>query len=72
MRSRVTKKGQVTVPSRLRNRLYIEAGKPVESDGGIVMRPVHDLIDSAGALSKYASAKEMIRDLLESRKKAFR
>ncbi len=74
MRSRITKKGQVTVPSRLRKRFHIEAGKLEfeESEGAILLRPVHDIVDSAGALSKYGTAEETIRDLLESRKKAFR
>lgn len=36
------------------------------------MKPVHDIIDSAGELSKLADSDEMIRELLESRKKAFR
>ena len=75
MRSRITKKGQVTVPSRLRKRFHIEAGKAIEfeeSDRGILIKPVHDIVDSAGALSKYASAEEMIHEILKSRKKAFR
>lgn len=75
MRSRVTKKGQVTVPSQLRKQFHIEAGKSIEfedSDRGILMKPVHDIIDSAGELSKLADSDEMIRELLESRKKAFR
>ena len=75
MRPRISKKRQVTVPSRLRKRFHIEAGKSIESeesDGGILIRPVCDIVDSAGALSKYGTAEETIRDLLESRKKAFR
>lgn len=36
------------------------------------MRPVPDIIDSAGALSKSATAAEMIHELLESRGKSFR
>lgn len=75
MRSRITKKGQVTVPASLRKRYRIEAGKSIEfekSDQGILMRPVHDIVDSAGALSKFATADEMLKELLESRKKAFR
>ena len=74
MRSRMTKKGQITVPSKLRKRFQIEAGKSVEFEEtgrGILLRPVHDLIDSAGSLSKYATAEEVLRDLLESRKKPF-
>lgn len=75
LRSRVTKNGQVTVPSILRKQFHIEAGNSVEfesSDGGIIMKPMHDIVDSAGRFSKCASSKEMIKELLESRKKPFR
>ena len=75
MRSRMTKKGQVTVPSKLRKRFHIESGKSVEfeeTNRGILLKPVPDLADSAGALSRYGTADEMIRVLLESRKKPFR
>ncbi len=75
MRSRVTKKGQVTLPSKMRKSFHIETGKSVqfeESDRGILVKPVRDIVDSAGALSKFATAEEMIKELLESRKKSFR
>ena len=75
LRSRITKKGQVTVPLELRKRFHIEAGRSIEfesSERGILMRPVRDIVDSAGDLSKFAKSDEMIRDLIESRKKAFR
>ena len=75
MRSRVTKKGQVTLPSKMRKSFRIETGKSVqyeESDYGILVKPVRDMVDSAGALSKFATAEEMIQELLEARKKSFR
>ncbi|MDG6997253.1 MAG: AbrB/MazE/SpoVT family DNA-binding domain-containing protein [Nitrososphaerota archaeon] len=75
MRSRVTKKGQVTVPSRLRKQFHIEAGKSLEfeaSGQSILIRPVRDIVDSGGALAKFADSDEMIREVLESRKKSFR
>ena len=75
MRSRVTKKGQVTVPAQLRKQFHIEAGKSVKfekSAAGIVMKPEPDIVDSAGELSKFASSSDMIRDLIQSRKKPFR
>jgi AbrB family looped-hinge helix DNA binding protein len=75
MRSRVTKKGQVTVPAQLRKQFHIEAGKSVkfeESAAGIVMKPEPDIVDSAGELSRFASSSDMIRDLIQSRKKPFR
>ena len=75
LRSRVTKKGQITIPARLRRQFHIEAGKSVKfekSADGIVMKPVPDIVDSAGELSKFASSTDMIRDLIQSRKKPFR
>jgi AbrB family looped-hinge helix DNA binding protein len=75
MRSRITKKGQVTLPSPLRKKYHIEAGKSIEfkeSDRGILLKPVQDIVDSAGTLSKFASSNDMIEELLESRKKPFR
>ena len=51
MCSRVTKKGQVTVPVQLRRQFHIEAGKTVKfesSASGIVMEPIRDIVDSAG------------------------
>lgn len=75
MRSRMTKKGQITVPSELRKRFRMESGKSVEfeeTSRGILVEPVDDLSDSAGALSKYATVELVMSDLLQSRKKAFR
>lgn len=75
MRSRVTKKGQVTVPSELRRKFHIEAGKTIEfesSQYGILLKPVHDIVDSAGALAKFANMETVEKDLLDSRKKPFR
>ncbi|MDA4131155.1 MAG: hypothetical protein OK457_10330 [Thaumarchaeota archaeon] len=51
------------------------AGKSVKLEGstdGIVLKPVSDIIDSAGALSKFASSTDLIGDLIQSRKKPFR
>ncbi len=53
----------------------MEVGKSVEFEEtgrGILLKPVADLADSAGALSKYATAEVVMSDLLESRRKAFR
>ena len=75
MRSRVTRKGQVTIPSRLRKRFNIDTGKTIEfedSADGILMKPVHDIVDSAGELARFANSRDMIKELLESRKKDFR
>jgi hypothetical protein len=51
------------------------AGKTVSFESsrrGILIKPVHDIIDSAGVLAKFASRESVERDLLESRKKPFR
>ncbi len=51
------------------------AGKSVKLEGstdGIVLKPVPDINDSAGELSKFASSTEMMSDLIQSRKKPFR
>ena len=75
MRSRVTKKGQVTVLSLLRKQFHIETERSMEfevSDRGIVTRQVRDIVDSAGELSEFADSSEMVGELIESRKKSFR
>jgi AbrB family looped-hinge helix DNA binding protein len=74
MRSRVTKKGQVTVPSELRRKFHIEPGKSIEFKGladqeGIMIKPIRDIMDSAGELSKFGSSRKMIKELTDSRRK---
>ena len=68
MRSRIRKKEKTIVPSRSGKRFH----KNGKSDRGVLVRPVYDIIDSAGSLSRFATADEMIRELLESRNKPFR
>ena len=71
MRSRVTRKGQITIPANLRKQFHIEFGCSVEFEktkNGIMVKPIKDLIDSDGELSEFASSDEMIKDLLRSRK----
>jgi AbrB family looped-hinge helix DNA binding protein len=75
LRSRVTKKGQITVPVKLRREFQLAAGKNVSFESsrqGIIIKPVHDIIDSAGALAKFAGRDAVEKDLIESRKKPFR
>jgi AbrB family looped-hinge helix DNA binding protein len=70
--SRVTKKGQVTIPSGLRKKYHIEKGRSVRFEPipeGIVIKPVRDIWDSAGELSKYAEPEDVLKDILESRRK---
>jgi len=57
----VTRRGQTTIPLQIRERHRIREGTRllVEDRGEeIVMRPVPDLIDLAGSLSKFATLKQ--------------
>lgn len=73
--SRVTKKGQVTIPSHFRQQEGFAEGVVVafkKTKDGLVIEPVHDMTDSAGKLSKFGTADEVIRDLIRSRERDFR
>ena len=73
--SKVTKKGQVTIPSTLRKRYRMEGGVTVrfeETGEGLVIKPLPDIVDSAGKLSTYAHVEEVLKDCLKERKEAFR
>lgn len=73
--SRVTKKGQTTIPSVFRKKLGIDGGDRVvfeETEAGLVLKPVADIEDSAGALSHFADAGEVLEELLRDRGKSFR
>lgn len=73
--SKLTKKGQVTIPSHLRKRYGMQEGSTIafeESNEGIVLRPVPDITNSAGKLSRYAKVEDVLEDLIRTRKKEFR
>jgi AbrB family looped-hinge helix DNA binding protein len=73
--SKVTKKGQITIPSFLRRNLGFREGVVVvfkEAQKGLMIEPIPDITDSAGKLSKFGKADEVIRDLLRSREREFR
>lgn len=73
--SRVTRKGQATIPSELRRKFGIEEGDRVvfeETEKGLVLKPAVDIEDSAGALSKFGDAEEVLDELFRERKKSFR
>ena len=66
---------QITIPSQLRHQLGFGEGVTVafkESKEGVVIEAVRDITESAGKLSKFGAAGEVIRDLLRSRKGEFR
>ncbi len=73
--SKVTKKGQITIPSLLRENHGFREGVIVafkETQKGLMIEPVPDITNSAGRLSKFGKADEVIRDLLRSREREFR
>jgi AbrB family looped-hinge helix DNA binding protein len=73
--SKVTKKGQVTIPSHFRKEHGFGEGVVVafkKTKGGLMIEPVRDMTESAGKLSKFGAADEVIRDLIRSRERDFR
>jgi AbrB family looped-hinge helix DNA binding protein len=73
--SKVTKKGQVTIPSHFRQRDGFAEGVVVafkKTKDGLVIEPVHDIADSAGKLSRFGTVDEVVRDLIRSRERDFR
>jgi AbrB family looped-hinge helix DNA binding protein len=58
----VTRKGQTTIPARLRRKFKIEAGTRLEvfeTEEGILFKPKVSTWDLAGSGSKFASPEEM-------------
>lgn len=73
--SRVTRKGQATIPSVFRKKLGIEEGDKVvfeETEEGLILKPAADIEDSAGALSRFADAEQVLEGLIRDRRKSFR
>jgi len=73
--SKITKKGQTTIPAHYRRRYRLREGSTVvfkETEAGLVIEPVPDISDSAGSLAKFGNACEIIADLMKSRKESFR
>jgi len=65
---KVTRRGQTTIPLEIRRRHRIREGTRLvvsDREDEIVMRPVPDLEDLAGSLSKFASVKEIYEILDE-------
>jgi AbrB family looped-hinge helix DNA binding protein len=58
----VTRKGQTTIPARLRKKFKIEEGTRLEvceTEEGILFKPKVSTWDLAGSGSKFASTEEM-------------
>jgi AbrB family looped-hinge helix DNA binding protein len=58
----VTKKGQTTIPVRLRKKFKIEEGtrlEVVETEEGILFKPKKSIWDMAGAYSEFGTPEEM-------------
>jgi len=66
----VTRKGQTTIPVKLRMKYKIEEGtrlEVVDTQEGILFKPRKSTIDLAGSGAKYATPKEMKKLLDELR-----
>jgi AbrB family looped-hinge helix DNA binding protein len=66
----VTRKGQTTIPIKLREKYKIEEGtrlQVVDTNNGILLRPKQSTLDLAGTGAKYASPDEMKRLLAKLR-----
>ena len=73
--SRVTKKGQATIPSVFRKKLGIDEGDRVvfeETEDGLVLKPAVDVEDSAGVLSRFGEAGKVLESHLRDRRKGLR
>ena len=58
----VTRKGQTTIPVRLRQKYKIEEGtrlQVIETADGILFKPKKSTLDLAGSGSQYATPEEM-------------
>ena len=66
----VTRKGQTTIPAKLRTKYRIEEGSRLEvidTEEGILLRLKKSTIDLAGSGAKYATPEEMKKLLDELR-----
>ncbi|MGA2791788.1 MAG: AbrB/MazE/SpoVT family DNA-binding domain-containing protein [Candidatus Bathyarchaeia archaeon] len=60
----VTRKGQTTIPVRLRKKYRIKEGtrlEVIDSGSGILLKPKPNTVDLAGSGSKYSTPREMKR-----------
>jgi AbrB family looped-hinge helix DNA binding protein len=73
--SKITSKGQMTIPADARRKYGLEDGSIVmlqETKQGLLLKRAPDIIASAGALSQFGDANDVVQSLVKSRTKAFR
>lgn len=73
--SRVTQKGQTTIPAPFRKKYRLREGSTVafrETSDGILIEPVPDIADSGGSMAAYGDAREIISEATKRRKEPFR
>jgi AbrB family looped-hinge helix DNA binding protein len=66
----VTRKGQTTIPVKLRRKYNIEEGtrlEVVDTEEGILLKPAKSIFDLAGTGAKHATPEEMKKLLDELR-----
>jgi len=62
----VTKKGQTTIPAKLRKKFKIEEGtrlEVIETEEGILFKPKKTIWDYIGSGAPYATVEEVKKDL---------
>jgi AbrB family looped-hinge helix DNA binding protein len=67
----VKKKGQTTIPAKIRRKFRIEEGtrlQVVETTEGILLKPKKSIWDMIGAYSKFGTPEEVKKELDELRR----
>ena len=67
----VKKKGQTTIPVRIRKKFKIEEGtrlEVIETDEGILLKPKKSIWDMLGAYSEFGTPEEVKKELDELRR----
>ena len=62
----INKKGQTTIPARIRKKYKIEEGtrlEVIETEEGILFKPVKSIWDLIGSGSAFATVEEMKKEL---------
>ncbi len=73
--SKITSKGQMTIPAEARKKYGLEDGSIVaveETKDGLLLKRAPDIVGSAGALAEFGDSDAVIDMLIKSRRKAFR